>query len=248
LTEDGLAKIGVGKTAVGVEENCGFTALALALHLGCGPIYLFGMDHSVDSKDPRRWHQKLADPTLELKTALHSNRALPKVPGNYQDEIATPLFREWRALDARCAALPAGLIFNVIDRGAKLSNTTLVAPEVFAPPEDRGDKEPRLAQLAAPDAFDAHRWTDVRTALHATADSAALVLAQARAEVKGGQPLRAAEILARTFRQKEFNLIFGNYSLKIMPHLVRPERVDAKAWLPLIAECEELVELARGVK
>lgn len=248
LTEDALAKIGVAKTAVGIEENCGITGLALALHLGCSPIYLFGMDHAVDSKHPQRWHQKHADPTLELKTALKTDRPLPKVPGNYQDEIATPLYREWRALDARCAALPPGLLFNVTDRGAKLSNTTLVEPEMFAPPEACGKKEPLLEALAGPDAIDEATWADARTALRATGDRASLALAEARRELDAGNPLATARILAAAFRERDFVLLFGNYSLKLMPHLVRPERVDAKAWCPLLAECEELVNLARNVR
>jgi hypothetical protein len=248
LTEDALHRMGVRKTAIGVEENCGITALALALHLGCGPIYLFGMDHAVDSKRPDRWHQRHADPSLELKTPLHIDRPLPKVPGNYQDEIATPLFREWRALDARCAALPAGLLLNVTDRGARLSNTTLVHPEVFAPPEGGGAKEPRLETLAAPEAFDAATWADARTAFRAIADRAAGVILEARQELAAGNHLGAAGRLAAAFCEKEFSLLFGNFSLKLMPYLVRPERVEAGAWKPLIAECEALVELARGLR
>ncbi len=248
LSEDGLHRMGIRKTAIGVEENCGITALALALHLGCGPIYLFGMDHAVDSKRPNRWHQRHADPSLELKTPLNSNRPLPKVPGNYQDEIATPLFREWRALDARCAALPAGTLFNVTDRGARLSNTTLVHPEVFAPLEGGGAKEPRLDALDSPDAFDEVTWADARTALHVIAERATGILLEARQELAAGNHLGAADRLATMFREKEFSLLFGNFSLKLMPHLVRPERVDAEAWTQLIAECEMLVERARELR
>jgi hypothetical protein len=248
LTENALAAIGLRKTTITVEENCGITALALALHLGCGPIYLFGMDHSVDSKDPSRWHQSHADPEFERQLGHSPRSAHPRVPGNYQDEIATPLFREWRSLDARCAALAPGLIFNVIDRGARLSNTTLVAPDQFAPPEHTVAKAPRLEQLAAPDAFDATTWADARTVLRALGDRAALSLTEARHQIKSGDYLGAARILAATFRDGEFSLLFGNYSLKLMPHLVRPERVEAAAWIPLIAECEELVELARNLK
>jgi hypothetical protein len=248
LSENWLAQFGIEKTTVAVEENCGITALALALHLGCGPIYLFGMDHSVDSKDPQRWHQKHADPEFEKQLGHKSTNAHPTVPGNYQEEIATPLFREWQALDARCAALPANLIFNVIDRGAKLSNTTLMHPHTFAPPENTPAKGPRLEQLAPPDALDQATWADARTVLRSLGDRAALTLSDARREVKAGNYLGAAKILAATFREKEFTLLFGNFTLKLMPHLVRPERVDGSAWRLLIAECEELVELARNVK
>jgi hypothetical protein len=140
------------------------------------------------------------------------------------------------------------LLFNVTDRGARLSNTTLLHPDVFAPPEGSDSKEVRLENLGAPDAFDDLTWADVRTAFRMIADRAALVLAEARQDLKSGVPLCAASRLAAAFREKEFALLFGNYSLKLMPHLVRPERVEPDAWKTLIAECEQLVELARNLR
>ena len=48
VTDDWLAAQGGARTAVTAAESCGNTALALAEHLGCCPIYVFGMYLAVD--------------------------------------------------------------------------------------------------------------------------------------------------------------------------------------------------------
>ena len=248
LTEDALVGLGVEKTTVSIEENCGITALALALHLGCGPIYLFGMDHAVDSKEANRWHQRHADPSFEQQIGFHAGRTYPKVPGNYQAEIATPLFREWRALDARCAALPAGLVANVIDRGARLRNTTLVHPDTFSPGPGGADKVDRLESLATVERVSECDWQQMRASFERVADRAAENITRARAALTGGQSEDVIKFLAAAFKRREASLLFGNYSLKILPHLVRPDEADPGLWDQLLHECETLVTLAQNIR
>ncbi|MBC7368204.1 MAG: DUF115 domain-containing protein [Undibacterium sp.] len=48
VTHDWFATRGVPRTALAVAESCVCTALRLAHHLGCDPIYLFGMDLAFD--------------------------------------------------------------------------------------------------------------------------------------------------------------------------------------------------------
>jgi hypothetical protein len=248
ITEDRLVELGIEKTALGVEENCGITALALALHLGCGPIYLFGMDHAVDSKNPARWHQSDAPAGADQQIGFTAERSYPKVPGNYQAEIATPLYREWRSLDERCAALPADLVYNVTDRGARLRNTTVVSPDVFWLSGAIADKAPRLGLLAAPEAILERDWRRVRDALTDLALEAQQIIAQARGEFQAGRTQVGAELLSRAFRDKRFSLLFGNYSLKIIPHLVRFGEVEPALWTQLLDECGDLVTLALNTR
>jgi hypothetical protein len=248
LTEDALTAFGVKKTGVAVEENCGITALALALHLGCGPVYFFGMDHAVDAQAPGRWHQRHADPACYQGNGFQAAHAYPRVPGNFQDEIATPLYREWRRLDALCGGLPAGLVFNVTDRGARLSNTTVVRPEAFAPAVPAADKAARLSLLAAPQAVRASEWRRMQLALAGLAGRAAAAIDDARRALRAGDAAKVAGHLAGIFQRKEFSLLFGNYSLRILPHLLRPAETTPAMWEQLLHECAELVALAETVR
>ena len=131
VTDDWLATQGVARTALAVSESCGSTALALAEHLGCSPIYLFGLDLAVDDTDPARRHQKDADPALYHASNYDPTARLPRVPGNYAATVPCFALGDWRALDARLADGPVGHVFNITDRGARLRGTTVVHPGQF---------------------------------------------------------------------------------------------------------------------
>jgi hypothetical protein len=242
-TESALAQLGVAPSATKTSRNCGTTAFDLAVYLGCHPICLFGMDHAFDSQEPFRLHsrditQKLATPPPE--------KTYPKVPGNYQAEIATPIFAEWSYLDNRCAALQPGLVHNVIDRGARLRNTTLVHPDNFAADPTWPDKSHPLGQLAAAESIDEHDWGRLRDTVVRLARKAEKFITLARSELKSGRQQRAVQALATLFGDKQFVLIFGNYTTKMLPHFVRSAAANPQLWHRLIDECHELRTLAKN--
>ena len=247
-TEDLLAQAGIAKTAAAISENCGTTAIELALYLGCQPICLFGMDHAVDSKDPSRWHSQDLTESLQKQMQLPPDRNYPKIPGNYQDEIATPLFREWRFLDNRCAALPAGLVRNVIDRGARLRNTTLVHPDDFAADPVWPEKSPHFAGLSAADSVGDDEWEKLRTAVVRDAGCAEEVVAEALRELQHGRLPLAIQVLAALFKDDRFGILFGNYSLKMRPHLENAAGSSPRLWPELARECHELCALAKSTR
>jgi hypothetical protein len=244
LTEDWLAENGIPKTATGVTENCGTTAFELALHLGCRPLCLFGMDHAVDGQDTTRWHHKHFNSALQQPLPLPQDRNYPKVPGNFQDEIPTPFFREWRMLDARCAKLPAGLVLNVIDRGARLRNTTLVRPSDFSVDDHSGTKTARLARLAPAESIPESNCQQLFDVIRRVSAAAKPTIAGAREALQRGQRGQVATLLIQAFMQKPFSQLMGNYCLKVIPHLLRSEAVDDDRWNQLITETGELLGLA----
>ena len=245
LTEDALAQTGVAKTTAEVSENCGITAIELAVYLGCRPICLFGMDHAVDSQDPTRWHSRDLTESLQQQMPLPPEKNYPKVPGNYQAEIATPLLREWRFLDRRCAALPAGLVHNVIDRGARLQNATLVHPRDFSVDPAGPDKTSALHRLPAPGPTAGCGWPDVCATLRRDAAVAGRIVTDALAELRAGRQRRAVQRLYPLFQDARFGVIFGNYSLKLLPHLVCSADAQPPLWQELLNECLALCTLAR---
>ncbi len=252
LTEDELEKFGFRQTAIETKENCGITAFELAVHLGCQPIYLFGMDHAVDTKDPTRRH------TLDLATNLQEehkknlketkNRNYAKVPGNYQDEIATALFHEWSYLDKRCTFLPAGLVHNVIDRGARFRNTTIVHPDAFAVDPAWSGKAARLAQLAVAEPIDERAWERLREVFTRLARKAEKTIADAQLELGRGRKRRGFEILFDLFRDTQFHVLFGNYFLRIRPPLLHSAEVHSSLWPRLFDECRVLCALAKNLR
>lgn len=247
LTEDAIEAAGAPRTTIAVEENCGITAVALAVHLGCSPIYLFGLDHAVDSVEPGRLHQRDTEPSAEASLGFKAGRNYPRVPGNYQPEVATPFFREWRRLDAICASRPPGEMVNVTDRGAHFSNTTLVRSSDFSPPP-LADKSGWLERIPAAGSIEPLAWETIVAQLCRLSDLGGPPIAAARRVLLQGQPSHAAKILATVFGRREFSLLFGNYSLRILPHLVTPQETPPELWNQLLDECAELVALARLVR
>ena len=242
ITDDWLAALGIARTAIRVEENCGITALALALHLGCGPIFLFGMDHAVDSHEPTRWHEGQGDIAADEQDGL-TGRSPPKVPGNYQEEIATPLFHEWKALDEMCFTQPEHVISNVTDRGARFRNTTVVRPDAFTAPGTSALKSTGLATLAQPAPLDDAAAAQLAAALCDTAHRAGPMLAAARSALAKGQISQVVQALACAFRDRDIGRLFGNFGLKVMPHLVQAGTTDPAIWPQILDECEALLAL-----
>src|SRR5204863_7611276 len=103
------------------------------------------------------------------------------------------------------------------------------------------DKEPRLSMLATPDSIRERDWRKLRETLVQLATRAQEIIVQARGEFDAGRTQRGAELLGGAFRDKRFSLLFGNYSLKIVPHLVRFGKVNPTLWAQLLDECSELV-------
>jgi Protein of unknown function DUF115 len=244
LTEDWLAENGIPKTATGVTEDCGTTAFELALYLGCHPLCLFGMDHAVDSQDTTRWHHQHFSSELQQHPAILN---LPKVPGNFQDEIATPFFREWHMLNARFAELPAGLVLNVIDRGARFRNATLVWPSDFSVGDHSETKTARLARLTRADSIPEPDGRQLFDGIRRVAAVAMPTIAGALEALQQGQRDRVAKLLVQAYAQKPFRQLMGNSCLKIIPYLLRAEAVDDDQWNQFITETGELLRLAASL-
>lgn len=247
ITEQWLAEQGVFKSALAVQGNCGITAVELAVYLGCGPIYLFGMDNAVDGKGSGRLHQQHFDTALLGDERFKAHGNYPKVPGNYQEQIPTPFLREYRLLDARCAELPPGLVTNVIDRGAKLRNTTVLHPDNFTVAPATVDKAERLAALAPLDSMTDGEWRKAAQAVQRAANGVAGKVNEAWNALHRGQQPRAVRLLADAFQNAAFRNLMGNYGLKVMPYLVQGGEGSAEFWETQIAECRKLIALTKDV-
>jgi hypothetical protein len=198
VTEDWLATQGVVRTATAAQENCGSTALELARFLGCAPIYLFGLDLAVDSANPASRHNAAADATIYTNSGFNPAQQLPTVPGNYAARVPTFAAGDWRALDERLAEWPAGLVFNVNDRGARYRNTTLVHPDQFVPNTPTTIKNTLLAHLATLETAAPNALDTVRSKMNVVATRAAQLPSPLRAALAAKSPETVAEIF-KTF-------------------------------------------------
>jgi len=242
VTADWLAGQGVTRTAVEVGENCGVTALALARFLGCAPIYLFGMDQALDDNDLQRRHHQVVSEDLYVESGFNAEVRHPRVPGNYEQTVSTHIESDWRALNAALAEWPEGLVFNVIDRGARLTNTTLVAPDQWVLGGGGGEKTKRVGALTLPSSeFQLEavlaRVREVARARFSQVDALVAKLAQ-------GGPIAAQEGFRPLMADREFAQLMGAFSLKLMPHLFPPVEGSVAFWQELVAECRELTLLA----
>ncbi len=232
ITVDWLATQSIPRPPLAVAENGRATALELARFLGCAPIYLFGLDLASDA-GASMYRESGDGPALDM----------PHVPGNHAKAVPTLAYGELRALNERLAAWPAGLVINVNDRGARLRNTTVVHPDAFtlAP---AGAKASRLAALTpiaplAPAVLHA-----ARNRVRLAATLGRTKAAEIRRTLEHRTPEAAAVALRQLFSDQTFAHVFGDYSLKLMPHLVPPIEPDPAPWHALLDELDELCALA----
>lgn len=242
VTDDWLATQGVPRTAIAVSESCGSTALELAHHLGCDPIYLFGLDLAVDPANQARRHQQHADPALYTQSHYDPTASLPLVPGNYAETVPCFALGDWRELDARLAARADSHVINVTDRGARLRGTTVVHPATFSLSAPGGAKPARLAALASSPAPTSTALARLR-ALGERNQQAIPALKKAFAE-SGPTALVAAWV--PLVLDPENGRALGAFALKLMPHLVPPIESDPALWQTLLEEFTQLSALMQS--
>jgi hypothetical protein len=246
LTDDWFAAQGVPRTKIAIAESCGSTAIELARHLGCDPIYLFGLDLAVDPTNQTQRHQKDADPALYANSRYDPTAHLPRVPGNYAETVPCFALGDWHELDARLAAQTEITIFNVNDRGARLRGTTLVHPERFAFVPPTAAKSGPLAALTTTPAPDAAARSAL-TRLRAIGVHCEQALPGLRSAFARGGPTGLAEAFRPLLLDRDIGRALGAFALKLMPHLIPPIEGDRAFWQALLGEYEELSRLARSV-
>jgi len=245
ITEDWLCGCGVRRSAATVQENCGSTALSLARFLGCAPIYLFGLDLAVDASKPAQRHAVAADSALYVASGYNPDQAMPLVSGNYEERVPTFALGDWRALDARLAGWPAGLVFNVTDRGARFRNTILVAPGDFA--VEGSAKADRLERLPQPEAAAPEIAGAAMERLCAVGDCVGSLHNQLQEALAGARFDQVVGILRKFLASDERARLMGGFSFRLMPHLLPPLETDATLWRNIVGEFEELGCVARAV-
>jgi hypothetical protein len=242
ITVDWLERHGVDKTAVAGLENCGATAIELARHLGCEPIYLFGMDLALSGEGGVQRHHSGAEKDLYAKSGFEAQARFPKVPGNHAPQVSTHVLGDWRTLDERFKGWPAGLVVNVNDRGARLSKTTVVLPAELNVGGGIIDKEGLLARLECPRsdaALPGELVAVLREKLgHIGASLAALTALEAKGAV--------APVIAEwrgLLQNPDTAQFLGAFAFKLLPHLLPP----VEATLAQCAEWRGELEDLKGI-
>lgn len=237
LTLDWYNELGIARTKVTVHENCGATASELARFLGCAPIYLFGMDLALDNSGAvRRHHGDAADAAAYAGSGFHDEQEFPRVPGNFAESVPTHVIGDWRALDRRLAAWPAGLVRVVTDRGARLSNTLLVRPDEFVlSNKGLSDKADRLHGLAALGPALAPAGIVVRK-LTGFGEILAGLVPAIQASLQAGHCGLVVDRLRALFAEPQNGQMLGAYALKLLPHLLPPVDEDIAFWQAIVTE------------
>jgi hypothetical protein len=250
ITTDWLAKGGVSAPALAGAENCGVTALELARWLGCGPIYLFGLDLALSGTQR---HTGAVDATIYARSGFDATQTCPEVPGNWTTTVPTHAPGDWRALNARLTTFPAGAVINVNDRGARFENAPAVQPaDWIAPvPIAAGAKVERLAALGSDGRVDAAAERARAAAfaeLRACGQRVRAALPAARSALAKCGPEGAAAALRPLLADAAIGRALGGFALKLMPHLLPPTEGDADFWRGLIDECEQVAAALAAVR
>jgi hypothetical protein len=243
ITTEWLAAQDVPRPPLAVAENCGVTALVLARWLGCAPLHLFGLDLALAPGAQR--HTSGADTSLYTQSGFDAGQSYPEVAGNYAEKVPTHVIGDWRALERRLADWPAGLVVNVNDRGARLSNTTLLAPAQFTL-KGAGAKADWLAALAGAAAADNVIAPLAR--LQAAGLQCTAIMPHLRAALHSAGPAILVPLLRRILADETTSRMLGGFALKLMPHLLPPIEGDDAFWTGLLDELGELSARAEQLK
>ena len=242
VTTDWIASHGAVRPPLAVAENCGATALMLARWLGCRPLYLFGLDLALAPGAQR--HTTGADAALYTGSGFDAAQDYPAVPGNCTDTVPTHVIGDWRQLDERLAGWPAGLVFNVNDRGARLRNTTLVPPGQFVV-DGPADKAGWMAELDRTPAGSGELPGAAALArLRQAGTRCTQALPSLRDALRLGGPAALVPPLRQLARDETVARALGAYTLKLMPHLLPPIEGDRAFWSTQLDELAELAALA----
>jgi hypothetical protein len=247
LTTDWLESLGVPKPPVAVTESCGVTALTVARWLGCTPIHLFGLDLALTPGELARRHNAGADAAIYTDSGFNAQQAFPEVPGNHHPTVPTHALGDWRALDARLAGWPVGLVINVNDRGARLRNTTIVHPAHFSL-NGPAKKRDWLADLAAPSPASPEMVSAALAQLRACGDACTAALPALQAALAKNGPAGLVPRLRRLLGDADTGRALGGFSLKLMPHLLPPVEGDTAFWSGLLAEFADLARLLNSLR
>lgn len=247
LTDDWLATMGTPRTAIAARENCGNTAIDLATHLGCDPIYLFGMDLAVDALEQGRTH--LPDVDLSIYKAFNYSSAtrFPLVPGNYSETVPCFAFSDWEALNRRLANRHAPTVFNVTDRGARLNGVTLIHPDHLSPLPGALDKRAATAALMPPADVAPEVAAKVFACVRAAGERCGLHIPAMREALARGSPDGLVRLLRPILLDADCSRALGAFSLKLMPHLIPPIEGSLDFWGTVLGEYKHLAELAQKV-
>lgn len=231
ITTDWLAAQGLTRPPVAVAESCGASALELARWLGCAPIFLMGLDLALSGGQR---HTSGTDAAMYRRSGFDAAQEHPTVPGNWEERVPTHALGDWRALDERLAGWPAGLVVNVTDRGARLSNTTVMRPEDWNPPAGGA----AVDLPAAPETVREEGAIFAR--LRAAGESVGAAVPRARSALVSAGPTGAVMELRRLLQQDEVARALGGFALKLMPHLLPPVEGGAEHWGGLLDELDQL--------
>ncbi len=216
LTEDWLAEQGIEKTAATVLGNCGITAVNLAIHFGCAPILLFGMDHATDESG--LGHAENVNQNISRGKTHNPAKCTTTVPGNYSQKVKTFLLNEWEKLDNLISnASPTQEIWNITDRGAKFEAATLIHPQEFEcqfPPLKPRPIIDYRQKPVHPDPWN-HIQNITQNLLLQEQDLFHRILNTSNSNTENLRPE-----LIRLFQQPELSKLLGNLSFKIIPNLL----------------------------
>jgi len=254
VTQDWLAANGISRTACEAAGNCGLCAITVAAFMGCSPLILLGMDMANDSKDPACTHNAFQRHLFpEQKKQDNARAKTKKIPGNYEDTVQTLFLAEWRET---CSFLGSGslgaTVYNVTDRGAKLTGATLLRPDAFE--ETLGSQLTRpkpdlneILDMGRSQTVDqktiGNTWRRISKVCE-TARQTLLPLGSKRGDKDW--PDRAYETLVRLFRDEDFSQLFGSYAMKEIPRLLSPDPLSRKDLEEILDNAQQLCEL--GIK
>ena len=244
LTEDWLVEQGIPKSELSALGNCGITAVKTAMHLGCSPILLFGMDHA--TSEFGEGHAQNVNQAISRGKSHNPASRNTTVPGNYSPRVKTFLLNEWEKLDQLISNLPESQeVWNINDRGAKYEKAKLVHPDQFTfngktlrhrPQISSNNPEPEQNDyLLLVDALD-----QLVSQQKATIDR---ILNSDDFETTG-----TLQNLSQIFQHPHLSKLLGNLSFKTIPNLLKWNTLMPEEKKSILDETKALLTLLKNTK
>lgn len=239
LTEDWLEEQGISRAGLSALGNCGITAVKTAIHLGCSPILLFGMDHA--TSDSGEGHAQMVNQNISRGKTHNPASRSTTVPGNYSPRVKTFLLNEWEKLDNLISDLPQHQeVWNINDRGAKFEKAVLLHPDQF-----HSDLEPLQHRHEIP-LRDSQNSQDSYTKLTHSLEN---ILIQLKLEIEGvleatkPNTQKTLQFLTEIFQHPQLAKLLGSLSFKAIPNLLKWNSLSEEAKMNILEETQSLLKL-----
>lgn len=240
LVDQWLSENGFKSNIPIIKGNVGITAVELAEFWGCNPIMLFGMDHCISNSG--KIYTSECPNTDDFKNQHESTKSAKTVVGNYSPSVKTHVLNDWENLDKLISNISKKVeVWNVTDWGAKFVNAKLIHPDKFFFENNEILNKTKL------------KFTNIENNIengHICSLVQVLedILLKNKFHIDNLNSFKKCDnhlcsLIAKILQDKDIFRLFGNFTLKTAPLLMKWSELSQKEKDEILFETQSMTDL-----